>query len=773
MQNLQNDFAERALIAGLFHNPDLVGAVGEIVKPEDFYETKHELLAETLFSLAENGITVEPVRVYHELANNGRLAQAGGTAYLSELLNPAEVSNMTVDPVGVALIVKDIAKKRRLYQLGGNLMEKAVASEGQSSDDVLEFAETSVVSLIAENDNAENFYNVASLLPEVIDDVKTAKDLPEGAMLGIPTGFTDFDRMTQGLKGGQMIIIAARPGVGKNLALDTPILTVEGWRSMGDIRTGDRVFGLDGKPYPVVLAHDPHFEENAYEVRLEDENTLTAGAGHLWTVEADKAFPGAVLIDDVHLSAPAQAVLSRERSEETLISLADLGKIFGLSAASVVAAERLQPVEIAVQNRADLPDALAEHGKRVALKQITDYTHTQASQDSIAVTVTEVAKKVYSLDSVHNDENLTDDVIPVPYYRFTELVRTLLDVLDAWQGQQYYVGTVDTAGVSALLEAGATVRVPAVQPLTVPHRVAFTWGDAGRSRHILSVRRVDSVVMRCLTVGSPDAMFLAGNGLIPTHNSTIAVDFARNAAFLAGKSVLFFSLEMAAKELVARILSAEARVATQKMKTGDLDETDWMNVREAHAKLQGSNFFIDGNPKTTISRVRSVAARQKLKPEGLDMIVIDYLQLMETSSSRKNGSRENEVSELSRNIKLLAKELDVPIIVLSQLNRKAEERAEGKPLVSDLRESGSLEQDADMVLLIHRPSASDPDNRPGQADLIIGKHRGGPMGTIPLAAMMEYSMFADGRGMVPREDEALGDGQGGAQFAATDDEAPW
>ena len=144
------------------------------------------------------------------------------------------------------------------------------------------------------------------------------------------------------------------------------------------------------------------------------------------------------------------------------------------------------------------------------------------------------------------------------------------------------------------------------------------------------------------------------------------------------------------------------------------------------------------------------------------------------SSGRSNDSRQNEISGLSRGVKLLAKELGVPIVLLSQLNRNSETRTDRKPAVSDLRESGSLEQDADMVFLIHRPETADPDNRPGETDLILGKHRGGPTDTIPLVSMLAYSKFVPGAGRHARGEEFLPQTEEGtAVFAAGDDEVPW
>lgn len=228
--------------------------------------------------------------------------------------------------------------------------------------------------------------------------------------------------------------------------------------------------------------------------------------------------------------------------------------------------------------------------------------------------------------------------------------------------------------------------------------------------------------------------------------STLAVDFARAACFLAEKTVLFFSLEMGAEEIGNRILSAEARVETDKIMKGTLTPEEWLAVKDAKQKISKGNFILDVQPNTTIGRIKSICMKQLLKPEGLDMVIIDYLQLMETN--KRISSREQQVSELSRQIKLLAKEMGIPIIVLSQLNRNPEQRQDSMPKISDLRESGSLEQDADIVLLINRPEATDPNVRPNEADLILAKNRGGSQGKIRLTSMLAFSKFVPGTGQI-------------------------
>ena len=221
--------------------------------------------------------------------------------------------------------------------------------------------------------------------------------------------------------------------------------------------------------------------------------------------------------------------------------------------------------------------------------------------------------------------------------------------------------------------------------------------------------------------------------------STLALDIARSAAIHHHMATVFFSLEMSRTELAMRILSAEGKISMGRLKKGDLDTEGWTNLATLQGRIDSAPLFIDDSPNMTLMEIRAKCRRLKQRND-LKLVVLDYLQLM--SSGKKVESRQQEVSEFSRSLKLLAKELDVPVIALSQLNRGSEHRTDKRPMVSDLRESGSIEQDADMVILLHREDMYNPDSeRVGEADMIIAKHRGGPTRTIPLAFSGKYSRF--------------------------------
>nr|WP_323793858.1 replicative DNA helicase [Nocardioides sp.] len=223
--------------------------------------------------------------------------------------------------------------------------------------------------------------------------------------------------------------------------------------------------------------------------------------------------------------------------------------------------------------------------------------------------------------------------------------------------------------------------------------------------------------------------------------STLALDFCRAASIHNNLTSCFFSLEMTRSEISMRLLSAEAKVPLNHIRNGKMDSSDWDKLARHMGKVSGAPMFIDDSPNMTMMEIRAKARRLKQRHD-LQLIVIDYMQLM--SSGRKVESRQLEVSEFSRQIKLLAKELEIPIIALSQLNRGPEQRADKRPMMSDLRESGSLEQDADMVILLHRDDAYEKEStRPGEADLLVVKHRNGATRDITVAFQGHYSRFVD------------------------------
>lgn len=237
-----------------------------------------------------------------------------------------------------------------------------------------------------------------------------------------------------------------------------------------------------------------------------------------------------------------------------------------------------------------------------------------------------------------------------------------------------------------------------------------------------------------------DLIIVAGR---PSMGKTaFSVNLIENAARISNAKIAIFSLEMSKESLVMRMLTSQARIDSMRVRTGDIAEKDWPKLLEAMDKLSHMNVFIDDMPAQTTMEIRAKARRLAKERGGLDLIMVDYLQLMRASGN--SNSREQEISEISRSLKALAKELQCPVIALSQLNRSLESRTNKRPMMSDLRESGAIEQDADVIAFIYRDEVYDPDSPDkGVAEIIVGKQRNGSTGTVRLSFLNQYVRFED------------------------------
>lgn len=223
--------------------------------------------------------------------------------------------------------------------------------------------------------------------------------------------------------------------------------------------------------------------------------------------------------------------------------------------------------------------------------------------------------------------------------------------------------------------------------------------------------------------------------------STLALDVARSAAIRNHMTTVIFSLEMSRSELTMRLLAAEAKVSLKSMRSGTMTDDDWTRLARKIGEIAEAPLFLDDSPNLTMMEIRAKARRLKQRHD-LRLLVVDYMQLM--SSARRVENRQQEVAEMSRSLKLLAKELEIPILAVSQLNRNPEQRQDKRPQLSDLRESGAIEMDADIVILLHREDMYEPESpRAGEADLILAKHRNGPTGVVSVAFQRTFSRFTD------------------------------
>ena len=225
--------------------------------------------------------------------------------------------------------------------------------------------------------------------------------------------------------------------------------------------------------------------------------------------------------------------------------------------------------------------------------------------------------------------------------------------------------------------------------------------------------------------------------------SAFALNIATNAALKAKVPAVLFSLEMSKEQMVNRILCSEAMVDSNKVRTGKIDDDDWIKLADTMGDLSEAPIYIDDTPGISINEIRAKCRKLKLE-KNIGLVVIDYLQLVQGSSKRAQGSREQEISEISRSLKILAKEINVPVIALSQLSRAPEQRPDHRPILSDLRESGAIEQDADIVMFLYRDDYYNEDSEDkGLAEVIVAKHRAGSTGAVKLVWLGNYTKFAN------------------------------
>ncbi|RJQ83463.1 replicative DNA helicase [Pseudonocardiaceae bacterium YIM PH 21723] len=702
---------------------DAIADVVEVVAPQDFYRPAHQSIYDCVLDLYGRGEPADPITVSAELERRGELMRVGGAPYLHTLIATVPTA---ANAGYYAEIVAEKAVLRRLIAAGTKIVQLGYhGNEGAEIDEVVDRAQAAIYE-VSDRRTTEDYSSLEDLLQPTMDEIDAIASRG-GQSLGVPTGFTDLDALTNGLHAGQMIIVAARPGVGKALALDTPLPTPDSWTTMGRVRPGDRLLDADGLPTTVLAATEVLTDRPCFEVRFSDGTVIVADAEHQWLTDTHRSPLG----PQVRTTAEISDHLAEEHSVRNTrpLQLPDVelpvpAYVLGAQLAGFAspAAESNPAVAMYVE-AAELPEHRLCHAGVDTLPLYTLRGSERQRRDLLA-----------GLLDVAGSVTATGDV----YFASTD-PQLIASTHELIAGLGYHVGT-RTESSLVFATQDDVFRVESKQLEHKDRRAEQVPLHAG-SRFIVDVRPVPSVPVRCVEVANAAHLYLAGPTMVPTHNSTLGLDIARSASIKHGMTSVIFSLEMSRTEIVMRMLSAEARIRLGDMRGGRMSDDDWTRLARRMSEISEAPLFVDDSPNMTMMEIRAKARRLKQRND-LKLIVLDYMQLM--SSGKKVESRQQEVSEFSRNLKLLAKELEVPLIAISQLNRGPEQRTDKRPQLSDLRESGSLEQDADMVILINRPDAFERDDpRMGEADLIVAKHRAGPTATITVAHQLHYSKFVD------------------------------
>jgi replicative DNA helicase len=611
---------------------DAIADVVEVLRTGDFYRPNHATVFDAILDLYGRGEPADAIMVAAALAGTGGLSKIGGAPYLHTLIaSVPTAANATY----YARIVAERAVLRRLVEAGTRIVQLgygAAAGAGREVDDIVDLAQQAVYD-VTERRVSEDFAVLAEMLQPTLDEIE-AVGAQGGVMTGVPTGFSDLDRLLNGLHAGQLIVVAGRPGLGKALALDTPLATPKGWTTMGAVSPGDQLIGADGRPTSVIFATEVMEDRACFEVEFSDGSVLVADGEHQWVTwdqATRQAYAG-------HPSVPEDWV-RWAGGTRTTEQLAATLRVDGRPNHAIPATLPLDlpPVNLPdLDLSADSPDALrASFRQRLAIERRLVEEH---------------------------------------------------GVADGRGG--YRLTRADQRDVDGLVELAVGLgRVPTVdgRQVTVP---------AGRLRYVVDVRPVPSVPVRCVQVDNKDHLYLAGRSMIPTHNSTAAMDFARAASVRHNLASAIFSLEMSKVEIVMRLLAAESRVPLHVLRSGQLSDDDWTKLARRMGEISEAPLYVDDTPNMTLMEIRAKARRLKQRND-LKLVVVDYLQLM--TSPKRVESRQQEVADLSRGLKLLAKEVDCPVVAVSQLNRGPEQRTDKRPQLSDLRESGCLTENTTIL----------------------------------------------------------------------------
>ena len=698
--------AEQSVLGGMLLSKDAIADVVEVVRATDFYRPAHQTIFDVVVDLYGKGEPADPITVSAELTRLGEIGRVGGAPYLHTLLS----SVPTAANAGFyARIVAEQAVLRRLVEAGTRIVQLGYGASGSGGvDDVVDRAQQSIYD-VTERRSSEDYTILEELMQPTMDELE-AIGSRGGSMSGVPTGFADLDALTNGLHPGQFIVIAGRPGLGKALALDTPLPTPTGWTTMGEVAVGDLLLGADGRPTRVTGATEVLTGRPCFEVAFSDGTRVVADAHHQWlthTRSSRRSAAGAPLVrTTAELAATVRCETGDQRANHSVTNAAALQL--------PEAALPLPPYALGVW----LGD-----GHWAGARFTTDGPEIVMHLEAEGLVVTPHAAR--RQDALLRGLSVLDAKrVPAAYLRASEpqrraLLAGLMDTVGTVTSTGNLQFTVASEGQARdvhelVLSLGhrCTMRTKRVESRTEARstRSTLNWTTDARvfrlerkhllhkertrasaactsARWITAVEPVASVPVRCVEVDNADHLYLATRSMVPTHNSTMGLDIARTATVKHGMATAIFSLEMSKTEITMRLLSAEARVPLHHMRAGTMTDDDWGRLARRMGEVAEAPLYIDDSPNLTMMEIRSKARRLRQRND-LKLIVIDYLQLM--SGNKKSESRQQEVSELSRSLKLLAKELEIPVIAMSQLNRGAEQRTDKKPQIADLRESGCL-----------------------------------------------------------------------------------
>lgn len=641
------------------------------------------------------------------------------------------------------------------------LLDMTVRTQQESEGDPVTWVsslEDQLLTIVS--DNAGTFASPKDIMPEIFRQFAEGK---HEAPLKIP--IPDLNSMLFGIHPGYYVV-AARPSMGKAQPLDAGILMADGsWKQMRDVSVGDRLASIDGQE-SIVDGIFPQGSEDVVEITFSDGRSTQCSLGHLWKVynrkwNESKTLTTQEIID--YLDKP---------SYEGRIYIDTFDGIYG------------EEVDVGIDpyvlgiligdgnlNQTSIRFSTADEDvlKNVEIGLPENHRIVHAGNYDYRITSSEKSNKILNairylgLASTSQYKFIPEEMFSATYqqrldllcglmdsdgwtethgsYRFsTSSSRLAFDVQRLARSLGFIVSNPSCHKTSCLDSYRITMSHGSISPFRLDRKVRTIEVQRERRLSIASIERVGNVQTQCIHVTHPEHLYIT-DGYTVTHNTAFVMDWAVHNA-IRGYRTLVFSLEMDQLSLTNRIIANVAEVPHFAVRSRDVSPEQFAKIKNAEETISSLKIEIDDSPGISVHELAARAKRYKIKHPDLAMIVVDYIQLLAEGGS--GGTREGEVRQMSQVLKNLGRALGVPIVVLSQLSRKVEERQDKRPIMSDLRDSGSLEQDADVVIFLYADSYYD-HQRKGftcwDTEIIVSKHRNGPVGIVPSVHNKDFQKF--------------------------------
>ncbi len=791
MENLYNLNIERAVLSAIIFDPAIFEEVAARLKPEDFYHPFHQHLFAAMerLSMADRPIDEEFLR--KELEKVGKFDEVAMVEVLS--------ANPITDTKAYIEEIKALAAKRSLVTLATEI-KKLTIEESLEAMEVMDRVEQKLYEITQES-VSEDFRASQEITVSMIQEIERLKAMGNSKLIGVDTGFRNLNEKTSGFGKGDLVIVAARPAMGKCLGKGTRVMMYDGTlKKVEEVKVGDLLMGDDSTPRKVLsLARG---REMMYWIRQNKGIDYRVNESHILSLKRSRNEGGHTHGEVLNISVKEFLQKSDKfksnykgykvavdfPAREVPIDPYFLGIWLGDG--------RCDNVRIATEDK-EIVEFLEAYAAKIGLSLQVYAYENKCPMYAVTNGKHIDVRQSFSLQKLLREMGLLEcKRIPQLYLSNDrrvrlELLAGLVDS-DGYYDDKYLVIEItqknrqlaedikllaDTLGFrTSLVAKKASIRDHGYEsevyrvrivgdldeiPVKIPRKKPRPRKAARDVRHTgirIEPDRVDDYYGFVL---DGNHLFLLEDGTV-THNTALVLNMALKA-IERGEGVAFFSLEMPAEQLMLRMLSAKTSIPLQALRVGDLTDEQWSQLSAAVEDISRRKLFVDDGGYATIHHVRSKLRKLKMQHPEISMAIIDYLQLMSGEGSREG--RQQEISEISRGLKQLARELQMPILALSQLNRSLEARENKRPMLSDLRESGAIEQDADIILFVYRDDvyreAKEKEKEmkakaegkeykstfraklEEETELIIGKQRNGPTGTVDLIFQKRFTRFVD------------------------------